>query len=182
MGKGGRFIITGGPGSGKSTLLHALKGRGFGGYREVSRDIIRREARREGGVLPWTDLEAFSRLAVRAILRQHAHALRRRDTCFFDRGLPDVFGYLRHAGLDVPGEYLEAHGRCRYSSTVFILPYWEEIYVNDAERPQSPEEAASLSRSIRDAYGSLGYWLLEVPKAGVEERADFVLREAGAGR
>jgi predicted ATPase len=179
--RGGRFIITGGPGSGKSTLLHALKARGFGGYREVSRDIIRREARREGGVLPWTDLEAFSRLAVRAILRQHAHALRRSDTCFFDRGLPDVFGYLRHAGLEVPGEYLQAHGRCRYSPTVFVLPYWEEIYVNDAERPQSAEEASALNRSIREAYGSLGYRLLEVPKAGVEERVGWVLGAAGLG-
>ena len=181
MGKAGRFIITGGPGSGKSTLLGELRRRGFGGYPEASRDIIRREARRRGGVLPWTDLEAFSRLAVRAILRQHADALKRSGACFFDRGLPDVFGYLRHAGLEVPGEYLRAHEGCRYSNTVFILPYWEEIYVNDAERPQSAEEASSLGRSIAGSYRSLGYRLVEVPKAAVGERAEWVLRAAGLG-
>ncbi|KZK74613.1 MAG: hypothetical protein A3K90_09160 [Pelodictyon luteolum] len=179
--KGGRFIITGGPGSGKSTLIEELRKRGLACYREVSRDIIRREARRPGGVLPWTDLEAFSRLALRAILRQHAHALRRQEACFFDRGLPDVFGYLRHAGLPVPDDYLDAHRGCRYSKMVFILPPWPEIYVNDRERPQSEAESAALSRSLHDTYSWLGYRIHEVPRAGVEERADWLLEEAGIG-
>jgi predicted ATPase len=47
---------------------------------------------------------------------------------------------------------------------VFILPPWPEIYVNDAERPQTLAETESLHDAIRAVYESLGYELIEVPK------------------
>ncbi|MBN1929198.1 MAG: AAA family ATPase [Chlorobiaceae bacterium] len=174
-----RHIITGGPGSGKSTLIEALEARGQCCYREVSRELIRHEARRPNGVMPWNDLEAFARLAFAEMLLQHDHAAEAGERCFFDRGLPDIFGYLRQSGLDIPARYLEAHARCRYERTVFILPPWPEIYVNDAERPQTLAEATALHDAIRAVYESLGYDLVEVPKAPVDERCEFVLETLG---
>jgi len=170
-----RYIITGGPGSGKSTLIEALETQGQRCYPEVSRELIRREARRVGGVTPWNDLEAFAHLAFSEMLLQHDHASEAGERCFFDRALPDIFGYLRRSGLDIPGHYLEAHAGCRYERTVFILPPWPEIYVNDAERPQSPNEAEALHDAIRTVYESLGYTLVEVPRIPVEARLEFVL-------
>jgi predicted ATPase len=170
-----RYIITGGPGSGKSTLIEALETRGHRCYPEVSRGLIRRESRRPGGVMPWNNLEAFARLAFAEMLLQHDHAAEAGEVCFFDRALPDIFGYLQQRGLDIPTHYLETHARCRYQRTVFILPPWPEIYVNDAERPQSFVEAEALYYAILVAYESLGYELIEVPRLPVESRCEFVL-------
>ncbi|NTV67282.1 MAG: AAA family ATPase [Chlorobaculum sp.] len=170
-----RFIITGGPGSGKSTLIATLQQRGHRCYPEVSRELIRREARRPGGVMPWNDLEAFARLAFTEMLRQHDHAAEAGERCFFDRALPDIFGYLQRSGLDIPESWLDEHRRCRYQRTAFILPPWPEIYVNDSERPQTFTEAEALHDAIRRVYESLGYDLLEVPRLAVEARCEFVL-------
>ena len=170
-----RYIITGGPGSGKSTLIEALETRGHRCYPEVSRELIRREARRPGGVMPWNDLEAFARLAFAEMLLQHDHAAQTGDLCFFDRALPDIFGYLHQRGLDIPRHYLETHARCRYQRTVFILPPWPEIYINDTERPQTLAESKALHAAIRKVYESLGYELIEVPRLPVEARCEFVL-------
>jgi predicted ATPase len=177
-----RYIITGGPGSGKSTLVAMLEARGHRCYPEVSRELIRREARRPDGVMPWTDLETFARLAFAEMLLQHNHAEESGKICFFDRGIPDIFGYMRKSGLDIPPNYLEAHEACSYECMVFILPPWPEIYVNDSERPQSPEEAEALHHAIREVYESLGYDLIEVPRITVEARCEFVLWKLQQGK
>jgi len=170
-----RIIVTGGPGSGKTTLIECLEAMGNGSSQEVSRRLIREQSAREDGVLPWHNLPAFAELALVEMLRAHEDARSHAGLVFFDRGLPDIMGYLRNSGLEVPAAFYEAHSRCRYAQTVFVLPPWPEIYVNDAERPQSFSEAQGLYRAIRQAYGELGYTLVDVPKLGGSERARFVL-------
>ena len=96
------------------------------------------------------------------------HAAKAGDLCFFDRALPDIFSYLHERSL-------ETHARCRYQRTVFILPPWPEIYVNDTERPQTLVESKALHAAIRTTYESLGYDLIEVPRMPVEARCEFVL-------
>lgn len=170
-----RYIVTGGPGSGKSTLIEALGQRGVRCYPEVSRALIRREAARPDGVTPWKNLPAFARLAFTEMVRQHDDASKAPSPCVFDRGIPDIFGYLLHGGHEIPEEFLAGHAGCRYEPLVFILPPWQEIYVNDRERPQSYRESRELHDSIRKVYESLGYRLLEVPKLPVERRCRFLL-------
>ncbi len=175
-----RIIITGGPGSGKSTLLDALRTHGFICYQEVSRQIIRQEATRPDGVLPWNDLPAFARLAFREMMRHHDQAAAAGRDCFFDRGVPDIFGYLLHGGYAIPETFLAIHAQsCRYHPTVFMLPFWPEIYVNDPERPQTAEQSRSLSIAIGEAYRALGYTLVDVPLQPVAERVRFLLSRIG---
>jgi predicted ATPase len=58
---------------------------------------------------------------------------------------------------------------------VFFAPPWREIFVNDAERPQSFIEAQELSAHIRRAYEDCGFQLIELVKSSVADRRRQVL-------
>jgi predicted ATPase len=108
----------------------------------------------------------------RGDIARHAGAQR---PVFFDRGLPDLIGYARLFELDPTPAQAAAAG-CRYNDVVFALPAWPEIYVNDAERRMSFQDAAAFGEQVQAIYQELGYALVEVPRASVAERAAFVLR------
>jgi predicted ATPase len=168
-----RIVIAGGPGSGKSTLLRALAQAGENCYEECSRVLIREQLARAGRLVPWDDLAAFARecsVRMRAQLADGA----RHGRCFFDRGLPDLIGYLSHGGQHAPEEWRAASRG--YASAVFFAPPWREIFVNDAERPQSFAEAQALSAHIRRAYLDCGFHLIELVKSSVADRLRQVLQ------
>jgi predicted ATPase len=167
-----RIVIAGGPGSGKSTLLQALSDGGETCYAECSRGLIREQLAGGGSLVPWGSLAAFAEecgARMQAQLRESARSGR----CFFDRGLPDLVGYLRHGGLHAPDSWRIASRS--YARTVFFAPPWREIYVNDAERLQTYMEAQQLSLHIREAYTRYGFQVIELIKAGVAERRRQVL-------
>jgi predicted ATPase len=168
----GRIVIAGGPGSGKSTLLQALAESGEICYEEASRVLIREQLAQAGRLVPWGDLSAFAHECgerMRAQLTDSA----RHGRCFFDRGLPDLIGYLRHGGRGAPDAW-QAASRA-YASVVFFAPPWPEIFVNDAERPQSFDEAQELSAHIRRAYEDCGFQVVELVKSSVADRRRQVL-------
>jgi predicted ATPase len=166
------MVIAGGPGSGKSTLLRALRESGETCYEESSRLLIREQLARGGRLVPWLDLAAFARECGERMLAQLADS-EGRARCFFDRGLPDLIGYLRHGGYDAPDAWRDASRA--YASVVFFAPPWREIFVNDAERPQSFGEAQELSVHIRRAYLDCGFRVIDLTKCSVAERVRQVL-------
>jgi predicted ATPase len=99
----------------------------------------------------------------------------RPGTVFFDRGVPDVIGYLRLLGLPVPVHMMRAADLFRYSRRVFIAPPWPEIFAPDRERKQTLEEAARTCAAMIETYGELGYDLVELPRAPVAARLAFIL-------
>ncbi|HEY0802997.1 MAG TPA: AAA family ATPase [Steroidobacteraceae bacterium] len=167
-----RFVIAGGPGSGKSTLLHALAASGEICHEEDARVLIREQMSQGGGALPWDDLGAFAEGCgerMRAQLQQCTHA----ERCFFDRGLPDLIGYLNHGGGEAPQPWRAASRG--YARTVFFAPPWRDIYVNDPERPQTFAVAQALSAHIRLAYRDCGFRLIDLSMASVADRVRQVL-------
>ena len=58
---------------------------------------------------------------------------------------------------------------------MFFAPPWREIYVNDAERPQTYAEAQELSAHVRDAYLDCGFRLIELAKGSVVDRLRQIL-------
>lgn len=165
-----RFIISGGPGSGKTTLIRELLARGETCCPEVSRELIREQMLTGGTLLPWNNLEHFAQECARR-MRQQLAAAPADCRVFFDRGLPDVIGYLRRAGLET-SELADA--RALYGPIVFFAPPWPAIYVNDPERPQSYAESCELSVHIRAAYLELGFQIVDLPRTAVGARADFI--------
>lgn len=168
-------VITGGPGSGKTTLIEVLRARGFATTDEAGRGVIREEAEAGGDALPWLDRERFAERMFEWELRSYREAERSTGPVFFDRGLPDTIGYLRLEGLEVPAWMEEEAWRLRYNNRVFITPPWPEIYGCDEERRQSWDVAVRTYEVMVETYGDLGYTLVELPKIGVEARADFVV-------
>jgi predicted ATPase len=168
-----RIVIAGGPGSGKSTLLRALAESGEICYEESSRVLIREQLARAGRLVPWGDLPAFAQECSERMRAQLADSARH-GRCFFDRGLPDLIGYLSHGGHGAPDAWRAASRA--YASAVFFAPPWREIFVNDAERPQSFAEAQELSAHIRRAYLDCGFQLIDLVKGSVTDRLRQVLQ------
>lgn len=169
----GRFVIAGGPGSGKSTLLSALAAAGEICYQEASRVLIREQLACAGSLLPWGDMWGFAQeCSVR--MREQLADSARHARCFFDRGLPDLIGYLSDGGRSAPDDWRAASRD--YAPVVFFAPPWREIFVNDAERPQSFADAQELSSHIRRAYHDCGFRLVELAESSVGARVEQVLK------
>ncbi|MBP0582015.1 AAA family ATPase [Labrys sp. LIt4] len=175
-------VLTGGPGSGKTTLISALAGEGLRTMPEAGRAIIQDQVAIGGDALPWADRAAFANLMLAADMRSYREAQAAEGLVVFDRGIPDVIGYLELCGLPVPEPARKAATLCRYRRQVFIAPPWPAIYAGDAERKQSPEEAQATHEAMMRVYASLGYELVPLPLVPVAERAAFVLRVLGQGR
>jgi predicted ATPase len=174
------FIITGGPGSGKSTLIDALGARGIARTVEAGRAIIQNQMAIGGCALPWCDPRAFAELMLSWELRSYRWAQQQNGTIVFDRGVPDVVGYLRLMNLPVPAYMDKAARTFRYNRQVFIAPPWPEIFVQDHERKQSFNEAERTYRAMVETYAAYGYELVRLPLVSVDERACFVMRLIGS--
>jgi len=169
-----RYVITGGPGSGKSTLIEGLEKAGYACSAEISREMIKAEVAKGSDCLPWMDISCFSNKVIAQMTKawkDHAE----NTISFFDRGIPDVIAYLQIANLPVPDSYLSELSLHPYEKQVFILPPWEDIYVNDSERWQSFEEATAIYHAIRETYTGLGFELTELPKVSEALRVSFIL-------
>ena len=176
-----RFVtISGCSGGGKSTLLQALRRRGFGIVEEPGRRIVRQERRSGGAALPWVDEAAFARRAIGMALDDREQAAEKRGWVFFDRGLIDAAAALQR----ITGEpVLEALGRVhRYHRRVFLAPPWPAIYRTDRERRNGQDAAIAEFERLCAVYPALGYEVLILPKASVEQRADFVVASLGTAR
>jgi predicted ATPase len=172
-----RFIvITGGPGSGKSSLLDALQRKNYQRSVEAGRGIIQQQVALGGHALPWDDRLLFAELMLSWEVRSYEMAQQRSGVVFFDRGVPDVAGYLRLINQPVP-EYVQRAVRMfRYHRQVFIAPAWREIFTQDRERKQDFDEAVRTYEVLRATYHQYGYKVVELPRVSINERVKFVLR------
>jgi predicted ATPase len=178
----GLFVVTGGPGSGKSTLIEALHRAGDARSVEAGRGVIQDQVTIGGCALPWCDPPAFAELMLCWEMRSYHMAQDQAGSVFFDRGVPDVVGYLRLLRLPVPKHMQKAAGVFRYNRRVFIAPPWPEIFQQDSERRQGLDEAVRTYEAMVTTYSGCGYELVELPRAPVEERVRFVIESAGIAR
>ena len=171
------FILTGGPGSGKTSLIKYLSDMGYNCISEVGRKIMKEQIINGGNALPWGDTKRYSELMLIESIRNYIAFQNNEDICFFDRGIPDVLGYVNLININQDQKYLDAVKKYRYNPTVYILPPWKEIYQNDEERKQDFEEAVATYAVMKETYTYAGYLLIEVPCGTIEERTNYILSD-----
>jgi predicted ATPase len=155
------FVLTGGPGSGKTTLVDALERAGFGRSREAGRGVIQDQMAIGGTSLPWADKLAFAELMFSWEMRSYELAQGLSGWVFFDRGVPDVVGYLRLINAAVPAHMEKAAQVFRYNRRVFVAPPWPEIFGQDRERKQDFADAVRTYELMIATYLGFGYELLK---------------------
>jgi len=178
------FVVTGGPGSGKTSIIDALGEAGYERMVEAGRSIIQDQVLVGGEALPWQNPAAYAELMLSWEMRSYHLALPLTGPIFFDRGVPDIVGYLRTINLTVPSSLARAAEIFRYNSRVFIAPPWPDIFTQDEERRQSFDEAVRTYEAMVETYTGYGYTLIEIPRLSVPERVRFILEtlELGGNR
>lgn len=142
---------------------------------EAGRAVIQEQIAIGGTALPWADRSAFVERMLSEDIRSYREAEKLNGPAsFFDRGVPDVLGYLRLADVPVPPHVEQAAHTFRYNNRVFIAPPWQEIFVQDTERKQTWEEAEATYHVMINVYSELGYELIPLPLTPVPERVQFV--------
>jgi predicted ATPase len=139
-----KIVITGGPGTGKTSLINHLDSKGYNCMHEISRDVILK-AQEEGiDQLFLEDPILFSKKLLEGRLVQFEEG----NTCknnilFYDRGLPDITAYMDYLGTNYP-DYFNDECLGKKYHKVFILPPWEDIYLQDNERYETFIEAKNI--------------------------------------
>jgi predicted ATPase len=170
-----RFVVISGcSGGGKSALLAELGRRGHTIVEEPGRRIVVEEMNNGGSALPRVDMAAFARRAITTALADRFSTPDSGGWIFFDRSLIDAAIALQHLTRE---PVLEEFGQTRrYHRRVFLAPPWPELYFTDRERRHTPAVAVAEYYRLFKAYPSLGYEIFILPRVGVVERADFVLK------
>lgn len=174
------IVLSGCSGSGKSSLLRALAGRGYRVVPEPGRQVIREQVYIGGGATPDRDTIKFLELTISRTMHHMISAALTTSRVFFDRSIVDQISGFEQMGITIPVPLQRAAELFRYHERIFITPPWPEIFCNDAERTHSFESAIASYAAQLKTYERFGYKPVAVPQLGVEERADFVLRNLPA--
>ncbi len=173
-----KIVISGGPGSGKSTLIALLEQSGYHCFKEFSRSLIKKfKNTGENSYFKSKPIE-FSEIIWRKRVKQFiiANELEfnaAKPYVFFDRGVHDVVAYLNYIQepYDINSLNLENHPY----EMALLLPPWKEIYVNDAHRLESFEEAMGLYLQIKEIYSAYKIPTIEVPIGSPNDRILTIL-------
>ncbi len=164
-------VLTGAPGAGKTTLLDAAA---VSGYR-TSPEVARRILQQPGGMeLRESDPLGFAEAMLEAHRREFERHAGDQGPVLFDRGFPDVVGFLEVSGLPVSAAIDRVCRELRYHGPILRAPAWAAIYAQDAERIQDWEQAVASDEAVTAAWKRYGYDPVDLPFVPVEERLRFL--------
>lgn len=172
--KARRYVITGGPNIGKAQVIQELTTRGFDCAKgEIAREIYRQFQRRLGRHLEVGDRREYALEVLNALIAEftaHKHG-----AFFYNRGIPDGFGWERFFGLEPSRELLDATRAYRYDQ-VFILDQLDRFEDESGIVWASEREAVRVHQLIVQGYYDAGYKPIFVPSDFTENRVAFILR------
>ncbi|WP_067474107.1 AAA family ATPase [Actinomadura hibisca] len=167
-----RYVITGGPSSGKEAvfgLLHEMEIPSTEG--EPAREIYRKHRDRLGRHLQVGDRQEYSRDVLAAFVAEfcdHKQGLR-----FYNRGIPDGYGWDAFFGLRPYPELEEATRVYRYDA-VFVLDALDDFDSEDDLVWAKEREIRRVHELIVQGYYDAGYKPIFVPADEPRRRIDFI--------
>lgn len=164
-------VLTGAPGAGKTTLLDAAAAAGWRTSPEVARRILQAPG---GMALRAEDPLGFAEAMIDAHGREFERHAGHPDPVMFDRGFPDVVGFLDVSGLMVPKAIDRACRTLRYAGPIFRAPAWAAIYTQDPQRIQDWEGAVASDKAVTAAWKRYGYEVIDLPMTPVDQRFALV--------
>ncbi len=167
-----QLVLTGAPGAGKTTLLIAAAAAGYATSPEVARSLLQQPG---GMALREADPLVFAEAMLEAHVREFEAAAAKPGPVLFDRGFPDVVGFLDVSGLPVPKSVDAACRQIRYTGPIFRAPGWAAIYRQDHERIQTWDQAVASDEAVTAAWRRYGYEVIDLPLLGVPERLEFLV-------
>jgi predicted ATPase len=167
-----RFVVTGGPAVGKAEVFRELRERGHSASpQEVAREIYRQFKQRLGRHLERDDREEYSLAVLDAyIVEYNAHT---DGVYFYDRGIPDGYGWERAFGIDPSPQLIAAANKYRYDG-VFVLDPLDKFEDEGDIAWASEREAARVHQLVIQGYVDAGYRPIFVPMDFVERRVRFI--------
>jgi predicted ATPase len=165
------IVLTGAPGAGKTTLLQAAADAGLTTSPEVARRLLSQPG---GMALRARDPLGFAEAMLAGHRAEYERFAGQGDPVVFDRGFPDVVGFLDLAGIAVPRAVDDACRRLRYAGTVWRAPAWRAIYRQDSERIQTFAEAVASDEAVTAAWRRYGYAVADLPLVPVADRLALI--------
>jgi predicted ATPase len=169
------FVVTGGPGFGKTELINDLKLQGYLCSGEFARNLIENQLKSGGKILPWKNPKLFQQEVLKHRIG-FFESVPASTLAFADRGIPDQLAFARYKGFGTPEILKESIEKYQYAVFVFVTPPWPEIFVNDAIRTETFEEAVLIHQAILNTYTQLNYQIIELPLISVRKRSDFIIK------
>ncbi len=173
-----RYVVTGGPSAGKEAVIAEIQERGIPcTYGEPAREIYREHRDRLGRHLQVGDRRAYSRDVMDAFIAEyseHTAGLR-----FYNRGIPDGYGWDAFFGLGPYPELEEASRVYRYDA-VFVLDSLDDFDSEDDLVWAKEREIRRVHELIIQGYYDAGYRPVFVPADEAGRRVDFILANISA--
>lgn len=168
-----RYVITGGPTVGKQAVFDALKKKGLPcSEDEPARQIYRAFKERLGRHLQAGDRREYSAAVLKAFIAEYcAH---KRGLRFYDRGIPDGYGWDRFFGLGPSTELQEASRAYRYDA-VFVLDPLDTFEEDSGDVWAKDRELRRVHELIVQGYYDAGYTPIFVPADDADARVKFIL-------
>jgi len=167
-----RFVITGGPATGKADVFNQLRDNGYScSTAEPARELYRQFKARLGRHLQKEDRREYSLEVLKAFIGEYQN--HNDGLHFYNRGIPDGYGWDRYFGLEDSKELQEASQKYRYDG-IFILDPLDTFEDEGDIAWASEREAARLHQLIIQGYIDAGYQPIFVPMDFVDRRVRFI--------
>ncbi|GAB3675902.1 AAA family ATPase [Saccharopolyspora tripterygii] len=168
-----RYVLTGAPGAGKTAILRQLEIEGHVVVEEAATDVIAL-AQARGVEKPWEDSRFIDEVIT---LQRRRESAVRAATAFFDRSPVCTLALSRYLGFSPTPLLTDAIERVvaakTYSATVFFVRS-QGFVEPTAARQISHEDSLAFEQLHEKTYRELGFRLVEVPAARLDERVALV--------